>query len=87
MRITPRNSAYADAPLANPANDARLMAQTLRSLGFDVIELIEADQWEMQLATFELSDRLIAAGNDAVGLRCDAFAFGTRNTPDDAYDC
>jgi uncharacterized caspase-like protein len=73
--------------LANPANDARLMAQTLRSLGFDVIELIEADQWEMQLATFELSDRLIAAGNDAVGLRCDAFAFGTRNTPDDAYDC
>ncbi len=38
------NSAYEEAPLANPANDARLMAETLRGLGFDVIELIDADQ-------------------------------------------
>ena len=29
------NSAYADAPLANPVNDARLMADTLRGLGFE----------------------------------------------------
>ena len=28
------NSAYKDAPLANPANDAWLMAETLRGLGF-----------------------------------------------------
>ncbi len=31
------NSAYRDTPLANPASDARLMAETLRVLGFEVI--------------------------------------------------
>jgi hypothetical protein len=30
------NAAYATAPLANPINDARDMAETLRDLGFDV---------------------------------------------------
>ncbi len=44
------NSAYADSPLANPANDARLMAETLRGLGFDVIERTDADQKEMMTA-------------------------------------
>ena len=62
------NSAYADAPLANPANDARLMAKTLRGLGFDVIERTDADQEAIQLAIFELQDRLFDAGKDAVGL-------------------
>ncbi len=62
------NSAYADSPLANPVNDARLMAETLRGLGFDVIERTDADQREMKLAIFELGDRLDAAGRDAVGL-------------------
>ena len=62
------NSAYAEAPLANPANDARLMALTLRGLGFDVIESIDADRETMQLAAFELQDRLVAAGKDAIGL-------------------
>ena len=62
------NSAYEDSPLANPANDARLMAETLRGLGFDVIERTDADQKQMKLAIFELGDRLEAAGRDAVGL-------------------
>ncbi len=62
------NSAYRDAPLANPANDARLMAETLRGLGFDVIEHIDADKKKMKLAIFELGDRLETAGKDAVGL-------------------
>ena len=62
------NSAYASAPLANPANDARLMAETLRGLGFDVIERTDANQKEMKLAIFDLGDRLEAAGKDAVGL-------------------
>ncbi len=62
------NSAYAEAPLANPANDARLMAETLRGLGFDVIELIDAEEKAMQLAAFVLQDRLVEAGADAVGL-------------------
>ncbi len=62
------NSAYEDTPLANPVNDARLMAETLRGLGFEVIERTDADQKEMKLAIFELGDRLEAAGKDAVGL-------------------
>ncbi len=62
------NGAYRDAPLANPPNDARRMAETLRDLGFDVIERIDADQKAMKLAIFELGDRLEEAGKDAVGL-------------------
>ena len=62
------NSSYAESPLANPVNDARLMADTLRELGFDVIERTDADQDAIQLAIFELQDRLFEAGKDAVGL-------------------
>ena len=63
------NSGYEVAPpLANPANDARLMAETLRGLGFEVIEVIDADREAMLIAIFELQDKLIAAGSDAVGL-------------------
>lgn len=32
------NSKYASAPLVNPVNDARAMAETLRGLGFTVVE-------------------------------------------------
>ena len=35
------NGAYRDAPLRNPANDARDMAAKLRELGFQVIERTE----------------------------------------------
>ena len=35
----------------------------MRGLGFDVIERIDADRETIQLATFELQDRLIAAGD------------------------
>ena len=33
------NSGYASSPLRNPANDARLMAETLRQLGFEDIQV------------------------------------------------
>ena len=62
------NGTYENFPLANPVNDALLMGETLRLLGFDVIERIDATQREMKLAIFELGDRLEAAGKDAVGL-------------------
>ena len=63
------NSAYKIAPsLANPANDAKLMAETLRGLGFEVIERIDADLQSMQLATLELQQRLMDAGTDTIGL-------------------
>jgi uncharacterized caspase-like protein len=44
------------------------MAATLRGLGFHVIEHINVDRKTMQLASFDLQDRLVEAGNDAVGL-------------------
>ena len=76
------NSAYQETPLANPANDARLMAETLRGLGFVVIERIDADRETMQLAAFELQDRLVEAGADAVGLfACGAGAGATSSRP------
>ncbi len=62
------NSAYQNTPLANPANDARLMAATLRGVGFEVIELIDADQKAMKRAIVEFGDRLETAGSEAVGL-------------------
>ncbi len=34
------NARYAELPLDNPENDARLLAQTLRSLGFEVAEYL-----------------------------------------------
>jgi hypothetical protein len=37
------NGNYDDAPLKNPANDAKAMAKTLRELNFDVIEIIDGN--------------------------------------------
>ena len=63
------NSEYTySPPLKNPVNDARLMTRTLRSLGFAVVERIDADQKAMKRAIREFGDRLIDAGRDAVGL-------------------
>ncbi len=56
------------SPLANPPNDARLMAGTLRSLGFEVIEKIDASQKSMKRAVRAFGDLLEAGGDDAVGL-------------------
>lgn len=44
------NSDYTDAPLKNPTNDARDLAKTLRQLGFDVIEMINSNQQQMEQA-------------------------------------
>ncbi len=54
--------------LANPPNDARLMADTLRRLGFDVIERIDADQKAMKRAVKAFGEKLENAGKQAVGL-------------------
>src|SRR5581483_11030187 len=64
------NSAYkGDLPaLPNPANDARLMAQTLKSVGFDVVEAENASQADMKRAIAEFSDKLSAAGAQGTGL-------------------
>ena len=41
------NSAYRDAPLRNPVNDARAMATALRDLNFAVTSLLDADRQQM----------------------------------------
>ena len=62
------NSAYPDIPLANPVNDARLMATTLRAQGFEVIEALDASQRDIQRAVKDFGNRLKAAEGEALGL-------------------
>ena len=62
------NSSYAEGPLANPVNDARLIAATLRQVGFEVIEQLDADENTMERAIQDFGDRLENAGKKAVGL-------------------
>ena len=59
------NAGYPTAPLNNPANDARSMAELLRKLDFDVISLIDADKKTMRNAITEFGKRL---QEDGVGL-------------------
>ncbi|SDH07213.1 caspase family protein [Propionivibrio dicarboxylicus] len=54
------NAAYPGAPLKNPANDARDVAQAFRQLGFDVIERIDVTQKEMNRAITQFGSRLAA---------------------------
>src|SRR6202011_2307082 len=53
------NSAYsAVSPLANPKNDAALMAKTLKSVGFEVTMLVDADQRAMKQAMLDFGRKL-----------------------------
>jgi hypothetical protein len=52
------NGAYRDAPLRNPANDARDMSARLRELGFQVIERTDADRQAMRQALREFEQQL-----------------------------
>ncbi len=61
------NAAYEHfGALANPANDARDMARTLRGVGFSVTELVDATFSEMDEAVFEFGETLAREGG--VGL-------------------
>ncbi len=63
------NGAYEDVPrLPNAPNDATLVAETLRGLGFEVIERTDASRRDMMKAIKTFGDRLTAAGTDGVGL-------------------
>lgn len=62
------NSAYADSPLVNPVNDAKLMAGALRAQGFEVIERLDVGQTDMKLAIVDFGAKLDAARGEAVGL-------------------
>lgn len=56
------NSNYANSPLRNPVSDARLMSRSLRAIGFDVIERVDASRREMRLAILEFGDKLEKGG-------------------------
>ena len=63
------NSAYEMiSPLRNPVNDVTLIANTLRTLGFDVVEETDATQEDLKSAIRDFGKRLRTAGSDAVGL-------------------
>jgi len=63
------NSAYTSiGALKNPAADARLIARTLGSLGFETTLLLDADQGLMKQRIAEFGRRLRAEGPSAVGL-------------------
>ncbi len=52
----------ATSPLPNPPADARLMAQSLREVGFDVIEKTDLGRREMLRAIVEFGDKLEEGG-------------------------
>ncbi len=56
------NSDYADAPLANPVNDARDLSKVLEGLGFVVTTKLNASQSEMKRSVREFSDKLKESG-------------------------
>jgi len=60
------NSAYTNAPLANPGNDARAMAATLRQLGFAVTELRDGSKAQIQAAITGVGASL--RGKQAIGM-------------------
>ncbi len=56
------NSNYQSAPLRNPVNDARAIAESLRRLGFDVRELFDAGQADMKRAIWDFGKKLRDGG-------------------------
>lgn len=52
------NSAYKEAPLKNPVNDAHDVASALRKLGFEVIEKTNVAQKEMNRAIVQFGEKL-----------------------------
>lgn len=54
--------------LPNPANDAALMAKALKSVGFETITLIDADQKKLKRGISDFGTRLQEMGSEATGL-------------------
>ena len=62
------NSEYASGSLPNPANDAKMIADALGNLGFNVVTRRNADQMTMKRAIQDFGARLQKAGAGSVGL-------------------
>ena len=68
--------------LPNPVNDARLMATSLESSGFEVRLVTDADQAAMKAAIKAFGKQLMQAGGDAVGL----FYFAGHGIEDEGHN-
>jgi uncharacterized caspase-like protein len=63
------NSAYASmGALSNPANDARLIAQSLKNAGFDVTSLTDQTQAQMKSAVSDFANRVDTAGPETMAM-------------------
>jgi uncharacterized caspase-like protein len=60
--------AYSNAPLATPANDAGLIANTLSEAGFEVIGARDLEQDALRKALREFLDKAAAAGPETVAM-------------------
>jgi len=60
------NSAYAQAPLKNPVNDAKAMAKALRECRFDVILKTDCNLEQMEAAVSDFGKRIRAGGEAAL---------------------
>ncbi|MGH6797179.1 MAG: caspase family protein, partial [Roseiarcus sp.] len=60
------NAAYQDGPLATPANDAGLIAQTLQAAGFDVAGARDLDGEALRAAFRDFLDKTQASGPNTV---------------------
>ena len=62
------NGDYKGARLSTTPDDAKLIAESLRDLGFDVVDHQNLDLDSMKQAIQDFGDRLLAAGSNAVGV-------------------
>jgi hypothetical protein len=63
------NSAYQSVPaLPNPMNDARAMADLLRSANFDVVSAPDLTQSDMRRTIGEFADKVAGKGRDTIAL-------------------
>jgi uncharacterized caspase-like protein len=62
------NNAYPTAPLQNPVNDAKAMAQSLEAAGFTVILRLDARQSDLLAALREFGNQLKDGGPGTAGL-------------------
>jgi TPR repeat protein len=60
------NSGYGVRPLPNPKNDATLISETLKSVGFDVATVIDGSQAQMKAAVLEFGRKLNTPDSVAV---------------------
>ncbi|MGB9114622.1 caspase family protein [Bradyrhizobium sp.] len=60
------NASYKAKALANPVNDAALIAQTLQAAGFDVMGARDLDEGLLRQTFRDFTDRVTNAGPDAV---------------------